>query len=50
MTLVLIVDDSAQTRKLAGDLLRAAGVETLEGASGAEGLALAAAAIVPTSS
>ena len=42
MTLVLIVDDSDQNRKLARDLLRAAGLQTLEAATGADGIALAA--------
>lgn len=40
--LVLIVDDNEQNRKLARDVLRAAGFRTLEAASGAEGIALAA--------
>jgi two-component system cell cycle response regulator DivK len=40
--LVLIVDDNEQNRKLARDVLRAAGFGTLEAASGAEGIALAA--------
>jgi two-component system cell cycle response regulator DivK len=39
---VLIVDDSDTNRKLARDLLRAAGFRTLEAASGAEGIELAA--------
>jgi two-component system cell cycle response regulator DivK len=39
--LVLIVDDSENNRKLARDVLRAAGFRTLEAASGAEGIALA---------
>jgi two-component system, cell cycle response regulator DivK len=38
---VLIVDDSDVNRKLARDLLRAAGFRTLEAASGAEAIALA---------
>jgi CheY-like chemotaxis protein len=40
--LVLIVDDNEQNRKLARDVLRAAGMRTIETASGREGLALAA--------
>ena len=39
--LVLIVDDNQRNLKLARDVLRAAGFRTLEGASGAEGIALA---------
>jgi two-component system cell cycle response regulator DivK len=39
--LVLIVDDNAQNAKLARDVLRAAGLETLEAATAAEGLAVA---------
>jgi len=39
--LVLIVDDYAQNRKLARDVLRAAGFRTLEAGSGAEAIALA---------
>jgi two-component system cell cycle response regulator DivK len=39
--LVLIVDDNQRNRKLARDVLRAAGFRTLEGATGAEGIALA---------
>lgn len=39
--LVLIVDDNEQNRKLARDVLRAAGFRTLEAASGAAGVALA---------
>jgi two-component system, cell cycle response regulator DivK len=39
--LVLIVDDNERNRKLARDVLVAAGFETLEAASGAEGIALA---------
>jgi two-component system cell cycle response regulator DivK len=39
--LVLIVDDNAQNLKLARDVLRSAGFETLEATSGAEGIALA---------
>ena len=41
MTLVLIVDDNERNRKLARDLLRRAGFETLESATGAEALTLA---------
>ena len=40
--LVLIVDDNEKNLKLARDVLRAAGFRTLEAASGAEGIALAA--------
>jgi two-component system cell cycle response regulator DivK len=40
--LILIVDDNEKNRKLARDVLRAGGFRTLEAASGAEGLALAA--------
>ena len=39
--LVLIVDDYPQNRKLARDVLRAAGFRTLEAANGAEAIALA---------
>ena len=39
--LVLIVDDNERNRKLARDVLRAAGFRTLEAGSGAEGMALA---------
>ncbi len=39
--LVLIVDDSEKNRKLARDVLRAAGLRTLEAGNGAEGIALA---------
>ena len=39
--LVLIVDDNQKNMKLARDVLRAAGFRTLDGASGAEGIALA---------
>jgi two-component system cell cycle response regulator DivK len=39
--LVLIVDDNEKNRKLAWDLLRAAGFETLEAATGAQAIALA---------
>lgn len=41
--LVLIVDDNEKNLKLARDVLRAAGLMTLEAASGNEGIALAAA-------
>ena len=41
--LVLIVDDYAQNRKLARDVLRAAGFRTLEAGSGAEAIVLAGA-------
>lgn len=41
--LVLIVDDDRMNRKLARDLLQVSGFRTLEAASGAEGIALAAA-------
>lgn len=41
--LVLIVDDFEQNRKLARDVLRAAGFRTLEAASGGEAIALAGA-------
>lgn len=40
--LVLIVDDNEKNLKLARDVLRAAGFQTLEAHSGAEGIALAA--------
>jgi two-component system cell cycle response regulator DivK len=40
--LVLIVDDNERNRKLARDVLRAAGLETVEAASGREGVDLAA--------
>jgi two-component system cell cycle response regulator DivK len=39
--LVLIVDDSEQNRKLASDVLRAAGLRTIAAATGAEGIVLA---------
>ncbi len=39
--LVLIVDDNEQNRKLARDVLRASGLETVEAATGASGVALA---------
>ncbi|MBA3738923.1 MAG: response regulator [Actinobacteria bacterium] len=41
MPLVLIVDDNGKNRKLAAAVLAAAGFETLEAATGAEGLARA---------
>jgi len=41
VTLVLIVDDNEMNRKLARDLLRSAGFETLESATGADALTLA---------
>ena len=41
-TLVLIVDDSDRNRKLAGDVLRFAGLRTIEAATAADGIALAA--------
>jgi two-component system, cell cycle response regulator DivK len=40
--LVLIVDDSAKNRKLAREVLRAAGFRTLEAARGGEAIAVAA--------
>ena len=43
--LVLIVDDNERNRKLARDVLRAAGLRTVEAASGGEGIALAAASL-----
>lgn len=42
MTVALIVDDSESNRKLERDLLRSAGFETLESATGVEALRLAA--------
>ena len=42
MTTVLVVDDNARNRKLARDVLDAAGFDTLEAATGQEGIALAA--------
>jgi two-component system, cell cycle response regulator DivK len=42
LPLVLIVDDNEKNLKLARDVLRAGGFRTLEAASGAEGIALAA--------
>ncbi len=41
LPLVLIVDDNDRNRKLAGDVLRAAGFRTLEAANASEGIALA---------
>jgi two-component system cell cycle response regulator DivK len=38
---VLIVDDNKKNRKLAGDVLRAAGFRTLEATTAAEGIAVA---------
>ena len=40
--LVLIVDDDEKNRKLARDVLRSAGLRTIEAASGGEGVAVAA--------
>jgi two-component system, cell cycle response regulator DivK len=40
--LVLIVDDNEKNRKLAREVLRAAGLRTLEAATGSEAIALAA--------
>jgi two-component system, cell cycle response regulator DivK len=40
--LVLIVDDNEKNRKLAREVLRAAGLRTLEAATGGEAIALAA--------
>jgi two-component system cell cycle response regulator DivK len=45
MPLVLIIDDNERNRKLARDVLGAAGFGTLEAASGMEGAGLAAAHI-----
>jgi two-component system cell cycle response regulator DivK len=42
VTLALIVDDYAKNRKLAADLLNAAGFSTLEAATAAEAISLAA--------
>jgi two-component system, cell cycle response regulator DivK len=39
---VLIVDDNTKNRKLARNVLSAAGFETIDGATGAEAIALAA--------
>jgi two-component system cell cycle response regulator DivK len=41
VTTVLVVDDNASNRKLARDVLEAAGLGTLEAATGAEAIALA---------
>ena len=41
MPLVLIVDDNEKNRKLAHDVLTAAGFQTLEAATGTEGIAIA---------
>ncbi|MDO8483359.1 MAG: response regulator [Candidatus Limnocylindrales bacterium] len=41
LPLVLIVDDNARNRKLAGDVLRLARFRTIEAATAAEGIALA---------
>jgi two-component system cell cycle response regulator DivK len=43
MSLVLIVDDNVKNRKLARDVLGAAGFRTMEAASATEGIELAAA-------
>ena len=43
MPLVLIIDDNEMNRKLARDVLGAAGFQTLEAANGTEGIRLAAA-------
>jgi two-component system, cell cycle response regulator DivK len=43
LPLVLIVDDNHRNRKLARDVLRMAGLRTLEAATAAEGIALASA-------
>ena len=43
--LVLIVDDYEQNRKLARDVLRAAGLRTVEAATGAEAISLAVARV-----
>jgi two-component system cell cycle response regulator DivK len=40
--LVLIVDDNEKNRKLARDVLRAAGLQTIEAANGGKAIALAA--------
>ena len=42
MPVILIVDDNERNRRLARDVLRAAGLRTLEAATGAEGIAVAA--------
>ena len=41
MPLILIVDDNEKNRKLAHDVLTAAGFQTLEAATGAEAIAIA---------
>jgi two-component system cell cycle response regulator DivK len=41
LPLVLIVDDNDRNRKLARDVLRIAGIRTLEAATAAEGIAIA---------
>ena len=41
MPVVLIVDDNEKNRRLARDVLRAAGLQTLEAATGAAGIAVA---------
>ncbi len=41
LPLVLIVDDNDRNRKLAGDVLRMAGIRTLEAATATEGIAIA---------
>jgi len=41
LPLVLIVDDNDRNRKLARDVLRMAGIRTLEAATAAEGIAIA---------
>ena len=41
--LVLVVDDDERNRRLAGDVLRLAGLRTLEAATGAEAIAIASA-------
>ena len=41
LPLVLIVDDNDRNRKLARDVLRVAGIRTLEAATAAEGIAIA---------
>jgi two-component system, cell cycle response regulator DivK len=43
--LVLVVDDDERNLRLAGDVLRLAGLEILEAATGAEALSLASAAL-----
>jgi two-component system cell cycle response regulator DivK len=41
MTTVLVIDDNAMNRKLACDVLEAAGLRTVEAATAADGIALA---------